>query len=54
MGVLRCGVAGPPPHVTCAMPNGLWRFEVRGDSLVGDLRVPSGTKYRDVRTARSG
>lgn len=53
MGVLRCGVAGQPPQITCAQPNGVWRLAVRGDSLVGDLRLPNGTKYRDVRTARS-
>jgi hypothetical protein len=53
MGVLRCGVAATRPQVTCSMPNGVWRLEVRGDSLVGDLRLPNDTKYRDVRTARS-
>src|SRR3954469_12142139 len=53
MGVLRCGVAAPRVLVTCAMPNGIWRFEVRGDSLVGDLRLPNDTNFRDVRTARS-
>ena len=54
MGVLRCVVGGTPrPQVTCAMPNGVWHFEVRGDSLVGDLRLPDATKFRDVRTARA-
>jgi hypothetical protein len=34
------------------MRNGVWRFVVRGDSLTGELRLPDGTKFRDVRTAR--
>lgn len=52
MGVLRCLFARATHDVTCRMPNGTWRFTVRGDSLVGELRVPDGTKFRDVRTAR--
>jgi hypothetical protein len=35
------------------MPNGTWRFTVRGDSLVGDLRLADNTRYRDVRTVRA-
>jgi hypothetical protein len=35
------------------MQNGVWRFMVRGDSLVGELRLPDDTKFRDVRTARA-
>jgi hypothetical protein len=54
MGVLRCVVASAPrAQVTCTMPNGVWRLEARGDSLVGDLRLPNATKYRDVRSARA-
>lgn len=53
MGLLKCGVSAPRAQLTCAMPNGVWRLEVRGDSLVGELRLPNDTKYRDVRTARS-
>ena len=53
MGVLGCRFDAPSAQLTCAMPNGVWRFAIRGDSLVGDLRLPDGTKYRDVRTARS-
>ena len=53
MAVLRCGVTEPRVQVTCAMRNGVWRFEVRGDSLVGELRLPNNTRFRDVRTARS-
>lgn len=47
MGVLACRV-GTGASLTCAMRNGVWRFTVRGDSLVGELRLPDGTRYRDV------
>lgn len=53
MGVLGCHSAESGAQVTCAMPNGVWRFTIRGDSLVGDLRSPDNKKTRDVRTARS-
>ena len=53
MGVLGCRLAVSGAQVTCTIPNGVWRFTVRGDSLVGELRSPDNTKYRDVRTARS-
>ena len=53
MGVLGCRSATSGAQVTCTMPNGVWRFTIRGDSLVGDLRLPDNTKYRDVSTARS-
>jgi hypothetical protein len=53
MGVLGCRLAASAAQVTCAIPSGVWRFTVRGDSLVGELRSPDNTKYRDVRTARS-
>jgi hypothetical protein len=33
--------------------NGTWRFTVRGDSLIGELRLPDSTKFRDVRAARA-
>lgn len=52
MGVLPCSFASATGGLTCAMPNGTWKFSVRGDSLVGELRLPDGSKFRDVRTAR--
>lgn len=52
MGVLHCRFTATRMQVDCVMPNGTWRFIVRGDSLVGELRLPDSTKYRDVRTAR--
>ena len=53
MGVLGCRVAAPGASLTCAIPNGVWRFTIRRDSLVGELRLPNNTKFRDVRTVRS-
>jgi hypothetical protein len=53
MGVLACRAAAPGRSITCAMRNGVWRFTVRRDSLVGELRLPDETKFRDVRTVRS-
>jgi hypothetical protein len=52
MGALRCGLDMTRRQLTCAMPNGVWRLEARGDSLVGDLRLPNDTKFRDVRATR--
>lgn len=53
MGVITCGPVAPGGQLTCAMPNAVWHFTIRGDSLVGELRLLDNTKYRDVRTARS-
>ena len=53
MGVLGCRSAASGSQLTCAIPSGVWRFTIRGDSLVGDLRSPDNRKSRDVRTARS-
>jgi len=53
MGVLGCRFEAPSARLTCPMPNGVWQFTIRGDSLVGELRLSDGTKVRDVRTGRS-
>ena len=53
MGVLGCRSAASGAQVTCTMPNGVWRFTIRGDSLTGELRLPDNTKYRDVIIVRS-
>jgi len=52
MGVLPCALGARGSSITCTMRNGVWHFTVRGDSLVGELRLPDSTKFRDVRTAR--
>ncbi len=53
MGVLSCHFMSPNGPLTCAMPQGTWQFRVRNDSLVGELRLPDNTKFRDVRTVRA-
>jgi hypothetical protein len=53
MGVIGCRSAASGAQLTCTMPNGVWRFMIRGDSLVGELRQPDNRKYRDVNAARS-
>ena len=51
MGVLACRLAGA--SLTCTIPKGVWHFAVRHDSLVGELRLPDSTKFRDLRASRS-
>jgi hypothetical protein len=53
MGVLACGLGARDASLTCTMRNGVWRFSIHGDSLVGELRLPDKTKFRDVRAIRS-
>jgi len=53
MGVLGCLFDAQSARMTCTMRNGVWEFTIRRDSLVGELRLPDGTKFRDVRTVRS-
>ena len=52
MGVLACHFTATTGQLACALPQGVWRFSVRGDSLVGELRRPDNTKFRDVRAKR--
>ena len=53
MGVLGCRVGAPSASLTCAIPNGVWRFTIRRDSLAGELPLSDNTKFRDVRAVRS-
>lgn len=53
MGVLGCRLAASSGELTCRIPQGVWHFVVRKDSLTGELRLPDNTRYRDVRTARA-
>ncbi len=52
-GPIGCHLAASGGQFTCTMPNGVWHFTVRGDSLVGELRQRDNRKYRDIRLARS-
>jgi hypothetical protein len=54
MGVLGCLLDAP--SAAAHVPDtewSVWHFTIRGDSLVGELRLSDGTKVRDVRTGRS-
>jgi hypothetical protein len=53
MGVLSCGFDRRSGTLACEMPQGTWRFTVRGDSLVGGLHLRDGTASREVRVARA-
>ena len=53
MGVLACRLLPQNGQLTCTIPRGVWHFTVRGDSLIGELRLPDNTKYRDVRAVRA-
>ncbi len=53
MGVLSCHLVAQTGQLTCAIPQGTWRFTVRGDSLLGELRLADNTKFREVRTIRA-
>ena len=53
MGVLGCRLVPPRGQITCTMPQGVWHFSVRNDSLTGELRLRDNTRYREVRTIRA-
>lgn len=53
MGVLTCHLVPSNGQFTCTMPQGVWHFSVRGDSLIGELRLRDNAKYRDVRAIRA-
>ena len=53
MGVLTCHFTSPNGPLTCAIPQGTWQFRVRTDSLVGELRLPDNTRFRDIRAVRA-
>lgn len=48
-----CELNAPRAYITCVIPAGKWRFRVRHDSLVGQLRLHNGTWLRDVHALRS-
>jgi hypothetical protein len=52
MGVLGCSLAPSSGQLTCKIPQGVWRFTVRNDSLTGELRRADDSRFREVRAAR--
>jgi hypothetical protein len=53
MGILGCRLARATGQLACVIPQGVWHFTVRRDSLTGELRLPDNTRYREVRTTRT-
>ncbi len=53
MGVLGCRLMPQTGQLTCTIPQGVWQFRVRNDSLTGELRLPDNTRYREVRATRA-
>jgi hypothetical protein len=53
MGVLGCHLTRASGQLTCTIPQGVWQFRVRNDSLNGELRLPDNTRFREVRTTRA-
>jgi hypothetical protein len=53
MGVLGCRMVPLSGQLTCTIPQGVWHFRVRNDSLTGELRLPDNTQYREVRAIRA-
>src|SRR5206468_10996644 len=49
MGALGCRLVPQSGRITCTIPQGVWRFTARNDSLTGELRLPDNTRFRDVR-----
>lgn len=52
MGVLGCRMRSVS-QFSCPLPNGVWYFTVRGDSLIGEKILPDHSPYRRVRAVRS-
>ena len=52
-GPIACHLSEKGAQITCTPPYGVWRFTIRGDSLIGSLILTNGTKYRDIKTARA-
>ena len=53
MGVLGWRLVPLSGQLTCTLPQGVWHFRVRNDSLTGELRLPDNTPFREVRTIRA-
>jgi hypothetical protein len=53
MGVLGCRLEPLSGELTCAIPQGVWHFRARNDSLTGELRHLDDTRFREVRAKRA-
>jgi hypothetical protein len=53
MGALGCRLVPLSGQITCTIPQGVWQFRVRNDSLTGEFRLPDNTRFREVRTIRA-
>ena len=53
MGILGCRLVARGSQLTCRIPQGVWQFSVRNDSLTGELRLADNTRFREVRTTRA-
>ena len=45
MGVLGCRLVPTSGQLTCTLPQGVWHFRVRNDSLTGELRLLDNTRF---------
>jgi hypothetical protein len=52
MAIVGCRFVPRTSQLTCTMAQGTWHFQLRGDSLTGELRLLDNTRYRDIRTVR--
>jgi hypothetical protein len=53
MGVLTCHLARPSGQLTCPLPQAIWYFRARNDTLTGELRLRDNQRFREVRTIRA-
>lgn len=53
MGAVMCRFVPKTGELGCLVPQGVWQFRVRHDTLVGELRLPDNTKFREVRAIRT-
>src|SRR5437763_1662036 len=49
MGVLNCRLVALSGDITCTLPQGVWHFSVRKDSLTAELLLLDKTQFREVR-----
>jgi hypothetical protein len=48
MGTLDCKYDEKASTITCSMKQGEWKFDVKGDTMIGTLTLPDGKLYRRV------